>query len=63
MYEKQTKHFEFNVFPEHNVRNVIFRFLVYTVGTVRGNPNLFLFGHVRFITEASQIFVNAFAMK
>ena len=32
MYEKQNKHYAFNVFPECNVRNVIFRFLVYTVG-------------------------------
>ena len=27
MYEKQNKHYAFNVFPEHNVQNVIFRFL------------------------------------
>ena len=32
MYEKQNKHYAFNVFPERNVRNVIFRFLVYRVG-------------------------------
>ena len=30
MYEKQN--YAFNVFPERNVQNVIFRFLVYTVG-------------------------------
>ena len=32
MYEKQNKHYTFNVFPERNVRKVIFRFLVSTVG-------------------------------
>ena len=32
MYEEQNKRYAFNVFPERNVRNVIFSFLVYTVG-------------------------------
>ena len=32
MYEKQNKHYAFNVFLERNVQNLIFRFLVYTVG-------------------------------
>ena len=50
---KTNKYYTFNVFPERNARNVIFRFVVYTVGKVRVNPNLLLFGHVRFITEAS----------
>ena len=30
MDEKQNKHYAFNVFPECNIRNVIFCFLVYT---------------------------------
>ena len=40
-----------------------FFFLLTRYKKVGGDPNLFLFGHVRFITEASQIFVNAFAIK
>ena len=29
MNEKQNKHYPFNVFPERNVRNVIFRFCLH----------------------------------
>ena len=53
MYEKQNMHYAFHVFPERNVRNVIFRFLFTRQEKVRVNRNLFLFGHVRFITNTN----------
>ena len=62
MYEKQNKLYTLNVFPERNIRNV-FRFLFTRLEKVRGNPNLSLFRHVGFITEASQISIKAFSIK
>ena len=47
-------------FSERNFQNVIFRFLFTRFEKGRENPNWFPFGHVRFITETSQIFVTAF---
>ena len=55
MHEKQNKHYTFNVFPDHTVRNVIFRFLFTRLEKGRGNPNLFLFGHVCFVTDAANL--------
>ena len=52
VYEKQNKHYAFDVFPEQLLPEML-----YTLGKGRGNPNLFLFEHVRFITDAWQIFV------